>query len=60
MGDYCSIADIAIFPWIRNLFGYYAVGELVKVGEFSTLKRMLAAFVARPAVAKGLEIPKHG
>jgi len=56
MGDY-SIADIAIFPWVRNLIGFYEAGELVGFQNFGNVARALAAFVARPAVIKGLLIP---
>ena len=58
MGDDYTIADIAIFPWVRNLVGFYGAGELVGFDGFSEVRRVLAAFVARPAVARGLEIPK--
>jgi GST-like protein len=60
MGDTYTIADIAIFPWIRNLVGFYGAGDLVAFSKFTNVQRVLAAFVARPAVAKGLEIPKRG
>ncbi|MFL9882749.1 glutathione S-transferase N-terminal domain-containing protein [Paraburkholderia agricolaris] len=59
LGDQYSIADIATFPWVRNLIGFYEAGELVGIEEFSDVKRVLAAFVARGAVARGLEIPKR-
>ena len=45
---------------IRNLFDFHEAGELVKVDEFSNVIRVLSAFVARPAVTKGLEISTHG
>jgi GSH-dependent disulfide-bond oxidoreductase len=57
VGDY-SIADIAIFPWVRNLVGFYGAGELVGFDDFVNVKRALQAFVARPAVERGLAIPK--
>ena len=57
LGSAYSIADIATFPWIRNLIGFYGAGELVGFGEFAEVKRVLEAFVARPAVARGLAIP---
>ena len=60
MGDHYSIADIATFPWVRNLIGFYGAGELVGFTDFPHVARALAAFVARPAVMKGLEIPKRG
>jgi GSH-dependent disulfide-bond oxidoreductase len=57
MGDEYSIADIAVFPWVRNLVRFYAAGELVGFDRFKEVARVLDAFVARPAVARGLEIP---
>jgi GSH-dependent disulfide-bond oxidoreductase len=57
MGDDYSIADIATFPWVRNLIGFYEAGELVGIQAFAHVTRALAAFVARPAVASGLQIP---
>ncbi|CAB3782235.1 glutathione binding-like protein [Paraburkholderia fynbosensis] len=59
LGDQYSIADIATFPWVRNLAGFYEAGELVGIQDFPNVTRVLAAFVARPAVAKGLNIPKR-
>ena len=60
VGDAYSIADIAIFPWVRNLVGFYGAGELVGWGSYPEVERVLAAFVARPAVQRGLEIPPRG
>jgi len=57
MGDAYTIADIAIFPWVRNLVGFYEAGELVGFKEFGDVRRVLEAFIARPAVVKGLDIP---
>jgi GST-like protein len=57
MGDEYSIADIATFPWIRNLIGFYAAGDLVGIGDFAHVTRALNAFVTRPAVLRGLDIP---
>jgi GST-like protein len=57
-GDEYTIADIATFPWVRNLIGYYEAGELVGMADFSHLARALERFLARPAVTRGLEIPK--
>jgi GST-like protein len=57
MGDEYTIADIATFPWVRNLVGFYGAGELVGIANFPNVTRVLDAFVARPAVARGLEIP---
>jgi GSH-dependent disulfide-bond oxidoreductase len=57
MGDDYSIADIASFPWINNLVGFYEAGALVGFDDFAEVRRVLAAFVARPAVVRGLNIP---
>ena len=59
LGDAYSIADIAIFPWINNLFGFYEAGELVGMADFPNVARVLAAFKVRPAVQRGLGIPKR-
>jgi len=57
MGDDYTIADIATFPWVRNLIGFYGAGELVGFNEFANVQRVLDAFLARPAVVAGLNIP---
>ena len=57
MDDDYTIADIATWPWVRNLVGFYGAGELVGYAEFTNVQRVLEAFVARPAVARGLAIP---
>jgi GST-like protein len=57
MGDQYTVADIAVFPWVRNLAGFYEAGDLVGINDFPNVQRVLAAFVARPAVVKGLAIP---
>jgi GSH-dependent disulfide-bond oxidoreductase len=56
-GDEYGIADIATFPWIRNLAGFYEAGDLVGISDFANVTRALQAFVLRPAVIRGLEIP---
>ena len=57
MGDEYSIADIAAFPWVRNLVGFYGAGDLVGIADFPNVVRVLETFVARPAVVRGLDIP---
>jgi GSH-dependent disulfide-bond oxidoreductase len=59
VGDEYGIADIATFPWVRNLVGFYEAGDLVGFSDFANVKRALDAFLARPAVQRGLEIPKR-
>jgi GST-like protein len=60
MGADYTIADIATFPWVRNLVGFYGASELVEFAKYVNVKRVLDVFVERPAVKAGLEIPKRG
>jgi GST-like protein len=60
MGDDYSVADIAVFPWVRNLVGFYEARDLVQFDAYAHVQRALEAFVARPAVQRGLDIPKRG
>jgi GST-like protein len=57
VGNEYTIADIATFPWVRNLIGLYEAGELVGFRNFPNVQRVLNAFLERPAVAAGLNIP---
>ena len=57
MGDEYTVADIAILPWLRNLNEYYDAGHLVNFNSFAEVNRVLANWLKRPAVQKGLEIP---
>ncbi|MDH4561734.1 glutathione S-transferase N-terminal domain-containing protein [Pseudomonas sp. BN411] len=59
MGEQYSIADIATFPWVRNLIGFYEAGDLVQFERFTNVQRVLDAFLSRPAVIRGLGIPKR-
>lgn len=58
MGDEYTLADIALFPWVRGLVGFYGAGDLVEFARFKNVARVLEAFLVRPAVIRGLEIPK--
>ena len=57
--DEYTIADIATFPWVRNLVGFYGAGDLVGYKDFANVQRVLDAFLQRPAVQAGLAIPKR-
>ena len=57
MGADYTVADIAVFPWVNNLLGFYGAGELVGAADFQHVDRALQAFKARPAVQRGLLIP---
>jgi GST-like protein len=60
MGDEYTIVDVAIFPWVNVLHTFYGAGELVGIQDFSQVMRVLAVFLARPAVVRGLNIPPRG
>ena len=51
-GNY-SIADIATYPWVGRHEGHH-----VKLEEFPNVKRWFDAISARPAVKRGMEVPK--
>jgi GSH-dependent disulfide-bond oxidoreductase len=57
LGDEYSLVDIAIFPWVRGFVDFYKAGSLVGFDELTEVGRVLRAFVARPAVVRGLQIP---
>jgi GST-like protein len=59
MGETYTIVDMAIFPWVRTLVGFYDAGALVGIEDFPQVTRVLDTFLARPAVIKGLDIPKR-
>lgn len=57
LGEDYSLVDIATFPWIRALLEVYQVADLVGFHDFPEVRRALDAFLARPAVQRGLQIP---
>ncbi|MEP6884033.1 MAG: glutathione S-transferase N-terminal domain-containing protein [Gammaproteobacteria bacterium] len=59
MNEVFTIADVAIFPWVNNLIGFYEAAELVGIEQYPHVTRALRTFLARPAVARGLEIPNR-
>src|ERR1700692_4889851 len=58
-GDAFAIADVATFPWINKLIGFYEAADLVGITNFTHVTRALRAFMARPAVIRGMDIPKR-
>ena len=57
LGDDYSVADIATWPWVNNLVGFYGAADLVGYADFAQVQRVVAAFLVRPAVERGLKIP---
>ena len=60
MGDAYTIADMAVFPWVRNLIGFYEARDLVSFDTLSHVPAWLERGLARPAVQRGLSIPARG
>jgi GST-like protein len=66
MGEQYTIADIATFPWVRNLIGFYGAGELVDFERFANVRRGRGGGRGAtpppppPAVERGLSIPARG
>lgn len=59
MGSEYTIADISMLGWVRNLVGFYGAGELVEYDTLKNVPAWLERGLARPAVQRGLEIPKR-
>src|SRR6185437_8094390 len=59
MGDEYTIADIAMLGWVRNLIGFYGARELVEFDRLVRVPAWLERGLARPAVQRGLNIPKR-
>lgn len=57
MGNDYTIADIATFPWVRNLKVYYEADELVGFKDFPNTMAWLDRALERPASQRGLSIP---
>ena len=57
MGADYTIADIAIFPWVRTLGGFYEAGDITGLNDLVHVPRWLDTCLARPAVARGLAQP---
>jgi GSH-dependent disulfide-bond oxidoreductase len=59
VGAEYTIADIATLGWVRNLIGFYGARELVGFDGYRNVVAWLDRGLARPAVQRGLEIPKR-
>lgn len=59
MDDEYTIADISMLGWVRNLIGFYGARELVEFDRFKSVAAWLERGLKRPAVERGLNIPKR-
>ena len=60
MGDDYTISDIATFPWVNVLQGFYGAGEIVGIDDYKNVNAWVKRCVARPAVEIGLNMPPRG
>ena len=58
MDDY-SIADVSMLGWVRNIIGFYEARDLVAFDALKHVPAWLERGLARPAVQRGLNIPKR-
>jgi len=59
MDDDYTIADIALAGWVRGFVDFYGAGDLVGYGDLKHVPAWLERMLARPAVQRGLQIPKR-
>jgi GSH-dependent disulfide-bond oxidoreductase len=59
MDDEYTIADISMLGWVRNIIGFYEARELVAFDDLKQVPAWLERGLARPAVQRGLNIPKR-
>jgi len=57
MGEEYTIADIALWPWLRTINGFYEAGELVGINRFPKVLAYADRCQARPASKKAINIP---
>ena len=57
MGDDYTIADIAIFPWVRGVLVFYEAGGLIGLDDSPNVLAWLERCLERPASQKGFNVP---
>lgn len=60
MGDDYTIADIAIWPWVRVLSGFYDAYDVLEMDDVPHVNRWHKTCAARPASVKAVNIPAQG
>lgn len=55
-GSVYTVADIAIFPWIRCLDVFYGAAESLSMSEYKNVSRWVETVGKRPAVVRGMGI----
>ncbi len=57
VGDEYSIADLALWPWIRTLTGFYDASTELEMSKHSNIDAWYKKCIARPASEKSANIP---
>lgn len=58
--DEYTIADMAIYPWIRALDVFYNAKEYLQLEEYTNVQRWMKTLEAREAVQRGLRVNGFG
>merc|ERR1712134_155707 len=59
-GDEYTIADMAIFPWIRCLDKGYNAAEFLELQDYTNVQRWMKMLESRDAVQRGLRVNGWG
>lgn len=59
LGEDYTIADIATIGWVNNLITFYEARDLVEFDSFPNVVAWLERALARPAVQRGMAIPRR-
>lgn len=59
-GDEYTIADIAIFPWIRCLDKGYNASEFLQLDQYTNVNRWIKTLESREGVQRGLRVNGFG
>jgi GST-like protein len=57
MGRSYTIADIATWPWLRTMTGFYEAKDIMGMEHFPNVMRWFEACTARPASKRAVTIP---
>ena len=55
-GEEYTIADIATFPWVEVLSGFYGAGDVVQMTNYPAVNAWLEGITARPATEVGRKV----
>jgi len=59
MGDDYTIADLATWPWVRTLGGFYEAGDYLGLADYPNVMGWLERSEARPASQVGINTPER-